>query len=125
MIDKEKEAALIAYMQKHRGRANAVSNGMLAAELKTDNRTAQKIYAELSKDSNGPILGSHPDYGFFLIEDKEDMDLTIRQYDSRIAHMSESRKAILKKWEDKNTVPIPSVKSYIEQCRMNLAGSHE
>lgn len=90
----------------HKGRDNAVSAKKLATKAGVSERKVRAIIAHLV-DSHGQLIGSHPSRGFFMIVDREDMDLAERQLKSRALK-------ILKRWSRLTKQPVPALARQLE-----------
>ena len=83
---------IITVMNAHRGQARAVSNSYLAAAVGSSNDVVRQLVGDIVRERKANI-GSHPDRGFFLIQDREDLELSNRQLISRLTSISERSRA--------------------------------
>ena len=79
----EKTADMIEeILRERKGRKAGVSAGWLASRLNVDERTARGLVSHLIETRKLPI-GSHPSYGFFWIQDDDDLEVACRHLRSR------------------------------------------
>lgn len=114
--------ALIYLMKQHRGRGNAISADRMAERLHITNVEARELYSQAVKDGSA-LLGSHPEYGFFQIEDEVDYKLSLRQIESRIKALAERKRALEKLWEEKEQLSFEDASSRIRLMKEALEGA--
>lgn len=112
---------IIGVMEKHRGRDNAVSNGFLAASVDSTSDIARQLVGDIVREGKANI-GSHPEVGFYLIEDQEDLDLSNRQLRGRIAKVSERIKAAEQMFLEQHGPDFEQGKLALEDARKAMKG---
>lgn len=75
---------VLAALQRHIGRRNGISAKALADTLGCDERSLRKIISELREE--GTAVAAHPDYGYFMAETAEDLELCCAFLRARAMH---------------------------------------
>jgi len=111
----EKEC-LLDIMKNHRGRDRAVSNQELASRMGMAATEVRELYSELVSSGAG-YLGSHPEKGFFMIEDEEDFQLSVRNIKGRISKLAARLQALENMHEQRQTVSFDEARARLRKLR--------
>lgn len=103
---------LIKLMERHKGHNNAISAKELSEQLDISSRELRELSGDIVKDGSA-LMGSSPDYGFFMIVDEEDYNLAIRHIESRICALAERKRALMRMWEEKSIVSFDEARKII------------
>lgn len=113
------KSQLISLMQNFRGRKAGKSSAFLAEKLGISNVEFRELYSSCVKDQ-AAYLGSHPEHGYFMIQDQDDLDIAIRHIESRKYALEARQKALMNMAENMREVEIVNAKHYIEEARKEI-----
>jgi len=116
MNNQELKSRLLSIMDMYRGRANSVSSKDLAEALGISNSEFRELYSDLVCEQSA-FLGSHPDFGFFMIVDEQDFKLSVGHIESRLIKLSQRKRALDQMKEKQRMISFDEGREKLKEAR--------
>ncbi len=120
MSNQEIRQQIIEIMKEFRGRMNGTSNQYLAERLGVSKAEFREIYSDIVCDQQA-FLGTHPDFGFFMIVDDGDFKISVGHIESRLIKLAKRRRALDEMKEKRQTMTFEEGSIRLKESRAAVA----